>query len=197
MPALTAKHEQFVQLIARGARFGWTQGEAYQRAGFRATGHTAEVNASRLLKKADIQARLAELAAPAFKKAQVTVESLLAELEANIAGATAAQQHGAVNGAIQLMGKLRGLLTDRVEIGAPGDFGNGFSVDAAISDFGNGDPGIALANFEEAVLDMRAELEARAAAYAKVIDTPTLAPRTSNEAAAALALLRPVPRSRR
>jgi hypothetical protein len=122
MPALSAKHEQFVQLVVRGTRYGWTQGEAYQRAGFRSVGHAAEVCASRLLKKADIQARLAELSAPAFKKAQVTVESLLAELEANIAGATAAQQHGAVNGSVQLMAKLRGLLTDRVEIGGPGAF---------------------------------------------------------------------------
>lgn len=75
------------------------------------------------VKKADIQARLAELSAPAFKKAQVTVESLLGELEVNIVGATAAQQHGAVNGSVQLMAKLRGLLTDRVEIGGPGSFG--------------------------------------------------------------------------
>src|SRR4051812_40426186 len=103
VPALqNPKHEQFVQLVFRGVRHGWSQGDAYQRAGFRSNGHAAEVSASRLLKKADIQARLAELSAPAFQKAQVTVETLLGELEANIVGATAAQQHGAVNGAIQL-----------------------------------------------------------------------------------------------
>jgi hypothetical protein len=135
MPALSAKHEQFVQLIVRGTRYGWTQGEAYQRAGFRSVGHAAEVCASRLLKKADIQARLAELSAPAFKKAQVTVESLLAELEANIAGATAAQQHGAVNGSVQLMAKLRGLLTDRIEVGGAGAFSPA-SVDEVIESVG-------------------------------------------------------------
>jgi len=44
VPALSPKHEQFVQLVVRGVRYGWTQGEAYQRAGFRATGHAAETN---------------------------------------------------------------------------------------------------------------------------------------------------------
>ena len=44
---------------------------------------------------------------------EATVERLLAELETNIVGATAAQQHGAVNGAVQLMAKLRGLSTSR------------------------------------------------------------------------------------
>ena len=47
------------------------------------------------MKKSEIRARLDELARPAFKKTQITVESLLAELEANIVGATVSGQHGA------------------------------------------------------------------------------------------------------
>jgi hypothetical protein len=47
---------------------------------------------------------------------------LIADLEAALSGATEAKQFGAVNGSVALMGKLTGLLTDRVEIGAPGNF---------------------------------------------------------------------------
>jgi hypothetical protein len=43
-------------------------------------------------------------------------------LEANIIGADAKGQHGAVNGAIGLMAQLRGMLINRTEIGGVGAF---------------------------------------------------------------------------
>ncbi|SIO54836.1 hypothetical protein SAMN05443247_07914 [Bradyrhizobium erythrophlei] len=189
MPALkNVKHEQFVQLIGRSARHGWTQGECYQRAGFRSGGHGAEVNASKLLKRTDIRARLGELSAPAFKKSQITVESLLAELEANIVGATVSGQHGAVNGAVALMGKLRGLLIDRVEVGGVDEFANlGSVADVAERLLGETEPGKLI----ELLDDLRDEVMRQAADRATRVDeTPPLAPRLGDEFERSLALFR-------
>ena len=108
--------------MLEGAKIGLSQADVYLASGYSTTQRAAEVNASKLLSHAEIQQRIAELGAPAIKKTQVTVESLLTELEANITRATALGQTGAVNGAIGLMAKLRGLLIDRAEIGRPGDF---------------------------------------------------------------------------
>jgi terminase small subunit-like protein len=193
MPALkNPKHEQFVQLIVRGTKYGWTQGEAYQRAGFKSSGHGAEVNASKLLKKTDIKARLAEIAAPGVKKAQVTVESLLAELEANIVGATVSQQHGAVNGAVALMGKLRGLLVDRVEIGGAGEFQQCESVDDVLDKLlSEEDPHDVLAWLDR----MRVLVLERAGERAKVIEPP--ARPVTNEAERSIEYLRPTRKGRR
>jgi phage terminase small subunit len=46
------RHERFVAEYARD----WNASAAYQRAGYRAWGHSAAVNASRLLKRPDIAA---------------------------------------------------------------------------------------------------------------------------------------------
>jgi hypothetical protein len=71
MPALkNPRHEQFAQMIVLGTKNGWTQGAAYSRSGYKAEGQAAETNASRLLKNAQIQARLAELAEPVAKRTQ-------------------------------------------------------------------------------------------------------------------------------
>jgi Terminase small subunit len=123
------KHERFVQMLIEGTRNGWTQGACYSRAGYRAEGAAAETNASRLLKNAQIQGRLAELTAPMVRKSRVTVESLLSQLEATIAGASEAKQFGAVNGSLALIGKLTGLLREKIEVGGPGDFDRLESVD--------------------------------------------------------------------
>jgi hypothetical protein len=123
------KHELFCQLAVRGAKYGWSQADIYLRSGYRADGHAAEVAASRLMKKAEIRARLSQLAAPGVKRALITVESLLAELEANVVSATVSKQHGAMNGALTLMAKLRGLLIERVEVGEAGAFAACETVD--------------------------------------------------------------------
>jgi hypothetical protein len=121
-PLKNQKHENFANLIVHGARNGWTQGECYQRAGYRASGHAAEVAASRLLKNVDIQGRRTELAKPATQKTQITAESLIADLDRVIEGASQSSQWSSVNRAIELRGKLKGFLVDRIEIGKPGDF---------------------------------------------------------------------------
>jgi len=132
-PLKNQKHENFANLIVHGAKNGWTQGECYQRAGFRASGHAAEVAASRLLKNVDIQARRVELAKPATQKTQITAESLIADFDKVIEGASGSAQWSSVNRAIELRGKLKGFLVDRVEISRPGDFANLGSVEEIIA----------------------------------------------------------------
>jgi hypothetical protein len=123
MPALkNPKHETFCQLTFEGSKYGWSQGTCYMKAGFRSSGHGAETNASRLLKKADIRRRLAELGEGGAKKARVTAESLIEKLDVVFDGAVADKQFGPAERAISTQGKLAGVMTDRIEIGAPGDF---------------------------------------------------------------------------
>ena len=128
-PLTNRKHERFAQMLIEGAKHGWSQGACYSRAGYKAEGGAAEANASRLLKNAKVQRRLAELAEPGARKARVTVESLLSQLDAALAGATEAKQFGAVNGSLALMGKLTGLLREKIELGPPGSFDSCNSID--------------------------------------------------------------------
>jgi hypothetical protein len=121
-PLKSLRQETFCHKVIEAAKLGLSHAVAYERSGYRTTGHASEVNASKLLSKTEIQERIAELMAPAARKIGVTVETLLHELEESRSGAVAAEQYGAANGAIGLKGKLTGLLRDKVEIGGPGDF---------------------------------------------------------------------------
>jgi Terminase small subunit len=116
------RHENFCKLVIDGAKLGWTQGEIYQRAGYKARGHSAEQLGSQLLKNVEIQQRIAELTAPAVRKAKLTAESLIAKLDDVYTGAVASEQYGAARGAIETQAKIAGLMIDRTEIGAPGEF---------------------------------------------------------------------------
>lgn len=133
MPVLeNPKHERFCHLVIEGARKGLSQGAIYELAGYKARGHSAEQLGSQLLKNVEIQQRIAELSAPAVRKTQITAESLLNTLEANILAATEKGQHGAVNGSVALMAQLRGLLIDRVEVGEAGEFAGCTTVDQIV-----------------------------------------------------------------
>jgi hypothetical protein len=55
-------------------------------------------------------------------KTKITVESLTEELQAIAIGAAADKQWGAARGAVETKAKLHGLLVERKESGAPGDF---------------------------------------------------------------------------
>src|SRR5215472_11588624 len=79
MPTLkNPRHESFARRVAEGD----TSATGAYREGYASTGHGAEVNASKLLRKTEVQARIAELQAAAAKKTIVSVASLLDELEA-------------------------------------------------------------------------------------------------------------------
>jgi hypothetical protein len=123
MPQLkNVKYETFCQHIATSPKTRLSQGECYTKAGFKTDGRSADACAARLLTVANVQARIAELMQPAAKKVQASLESLLDRLETNIEAAAASGQHGAVNGSLRLMAELRGMLIQRTEVGAPGDF---------------------------------------------------------------------------
>jgi hypothetical protein len=123
LPVLkNVKHEQFAQLMFEGAKFGWSQGTCYMKAGFRSAGHGAETNASRLLKKADIRRRLAELGGGGAKKARVTAASLIEKLDVVFDGSVAEKQFSAAGRAVEVQGKLAGVMVDKLEVGGPGEF---------------------------------------------------------------------------
>ena len=116
------RRETFCRMIIEAAKRGLPQTWAYEKAGYQADGHSAEVNASRLLNYAEIKARIAELGAPAGRRTRVSIESLLNELEMTINDARGDGQHSVVVNALTLSAKLVGLLRDRVEVVGVGEF---------------------------------------------------------------------------
>ncbi len=71
-----ARHERFAQNKAKGE----STGPAYAAAGYKATGHSAEVAGGRLLKNVEVRNRIAELMAPAVEAAEASVERVLREM---------------------------------------------------------------------------------------------------------------------
>jgi phage terminase small subunit len=67
---LTQRQENFVRKVAEGM----PASRAYRDAGFAASGNSAEVLASRALRKVQVAARLAELRAEQAKRHEVTIE---------------------------------------------------------------------------------------------------------------------------
>lgn len=123
MPRLTNElHERFCQLLPVVRRKGGSNSDAYREAGGKGSKRAAEVSASRILHRPDVQARLAELAAPAVRKAQVSMDSLIQQLDTVFDGAAADSQWNAAGSAAGLKAKLTGFLRERLEIGGPGDF---------------------------------------------------------------------------
>ncbi len=76
----------------------------------------------RLRENPRVKRRLAELTRAMAVKARVTVESITDELNEVRERAIAADQLGAAQAAIVAKAKLHGLLIDRKESGAPGEF---------------------------------------------------------------------------
>lgn len=134
MPVLgNQRHELFAQAVAKGA----SATAAYREAGYEASGHAAESNASRLLRKAEVAGRVAELQGRAAEKAVLTRQWVLERLVENAnramqatavkdadGGSTGEYRYeGSVaNRALELLGKELGMFVDRREIGQPGDF---------------------------------------------------------------------------
>jgi hypothetical protein len=121
-PLRNPKHELFCQRIATSPKNGLSQGQCYEASGFKTNGRSADACAARLLTEANVRNRISELIEPAVKKARVSIESLLDQLETTITDARATKQHSVVIQALTLSAKLVGLLRERVEIGGPGSF---------------------------------------------------------------------------
>src|SRR5262249_36879372 len=125
MPVLrNPRWEVYAQELAKGkpAR------EAYVLAGYKKN----DGNASRLKSNEKLTARVNELvertAANAAARAEVTVVSLLNELEEARKQAVEINQPSAAVSAIVAKAKVAGLIVDRKEVGKPGEF-EGMNVD--------------------------------------------------------------------
>lgn len=126
MPALRNKrHERFAQLVHRHG----IARRAYAEAGYHARkaltpaqSSPLDAAAARLLKSVAIQQRLSELAAMTMQRHQVTIDSLLQQLAEDRALAHREGQSGGAVQATATMARLVGLMVDRKETGAPGDF---------------------------------------------------------------------------
>jgi hypothetical protein len=106
---LTARQLKFCLAIVEGN----TNAKAYAKAGYKCNSRqVTEVNASRLLKSAKVQAKIAELRLPATRKAGITLEWLTEEARQNIEFARHCEQPAAVTGALALLAKLHGHITE-------------------------------------------------------------------------------------
>ena len=128
MPRLAnPRHERFAQAVHKG----YTQRRAYIDAGYSARKPARSVDASpvdrcasRLRKYVQVEERLSELRAMALKRHEITVDTLLTQLAADRDLAHRTEQSAAAVSATMAMGKLVGLIVERKETGAPGDFAN-------------------------------------------------------------------------
>jgi len=187
MPELrNARHELFAQMLVEGKKHGWSNGAAYSRAGYRAEGRAAEVNASRLINANGngIAARGQEIVGAGAKRAEVTVASLLDELDEVLSGALGEKQYAAARAAIDSKARLKGLFVDRISIEEGGVFSSCRSPEAVVDQL--------LIDMEpQDLLDLFARMSEMVAARASeqaVMVTPA---RKTDEAAKALHLFKP------
>jgi hypothetical protein len=115
MPVLkNQRWEIFAQTLAEGR----SASESYVLAGFRAN----RGNAGRLRANESVRARTLELQQAAAKSCEISLESVCRELDQAIEVARAKGQAAPLVNAASLRARLGGLLVERHEIGAHGDF---------------------------------------------------------------------------
>ena len=102
---LNARQEAF----CRGLVEGKAQARSDRDAGYTATGNAAEVNAARLLRNAQVAARVTELQAKAAVRVELTVADIVAELEEARQFAFGCGQPTAAVRASEVKAKLLGL----------------------------------------------------------------------------------------
>jgi len=103
-----ARHEAFAQALFQNK----SATEAYQLAGFQ----PHDGNASRLRGNEQIKSRLAELQSEAAKASEITVASLLAELEDCRQRATSLDQIAAAVKAIQVKAAIAGISEQKITV---------------------------------------------------------------------------------
>jgi phage terminase small subunit len=96
---------------------------AYKASGYKASNrNTLDVCASQLLRKPKVASRISELRCQMTYKTKISLESLLFELEKDRELARRVDQPSAAIQATVMQAKLVGLMVDRKEQGAPGEF---------------------------------------------------------------------------
>lgn len=113
--ALTPKQERFAQEVASGK----TQADAYRAAfdvGVNTKSATVIKRAGELMRDGSISGRVAELREPIAKKAQITLESHLEDLQRIRDAAIEAKQYSAATSAEIARGKASGVHVERSEL---------------------------------------------------------------------------------
>jgi hypothetical protein len=119
MPALkNIRHELFLREYLKTG----IAAEAYRRVYPNHTGNSARVSASKVLSKANIKRRLAELRGRVMKRSDVTIERILEEYEDARKLAIEQEKPSEMLAASEKKAKLVGLLVDRREVGNAGEF---------------------------------------------------------------------------
>ena len=115
--------------------------KASVRAGY--SERTAYSQASRLLKNAKVAARIAELQAETAKRLEVTVDSVMADLEGLCSSAVAAKQFGPAVRAKELQGKRLGMFVDRHEVSEASNHADEALAARIAKEYSNDDPAMA------------------------------------------------------
>src|SRR5262249_22951409 len=143
----------------------------------------------------DVAARIREIQAAAARKNEVTVATLVEELEVARVAAHDDKQFAAATSAIVAKAKICGLMRDKIEVGGVGEFDKCETeadvIDALLAD---GDPRDALVLLDR----MRDLVLERISDHARPVTTarqPKVV--ASGEAGRALAVLRPIPKHKR
>ena len=117
---LTPKQERFCQAYIETGNASEAYRQAYDAENMKA--ETVHVKASELHVNGKIAVRLEQLQAEHRERHDVTVDTLTEELEAARTLAVKNKQAGAAVQAVMGKAKLHGLLVDKSEHGAPGQF---------------------------------------------------------------------------
>lgn len=111
------------ELFAQNMVKGMPQNRAYIKAGYTAnTPQTGWSNASRLIRDDKVSNRIVELLSSTETELKITVESMTNLYADLLNGARSAGNFNAAKGAADSLAKMHGLMIDRKETGAPGDF---------------------------------------------------------------------------
>jgi hypothetical protein len=113
-PLSNSRHEKFAQELATGR----SAADAYLRAGYKAN----YGNCIRLKGNERVAARIAELKGIGAARAEVTIASLVNELDQARTEALRLGQVSAAVAATMGKAKVTGQIIDRAEVGKPGEF---------------------------------------------------------------------------
>ena len=108
--SLNSRQERFCGHVVAGK----PAGQAYALSGY--TSKSPDQEASNLVRIPKIARRIEQLRAKAAKRSEISVDTIVAELEAARVGATAAQQYSAAVAASVSKARLLGLIVDKAEV---------------------------------------------------------------------------------
>lgn len=191
-PLRNIKHETFCRKLIEASQTGKSQGSAYREAGYDCENGASEAAASRLLKTAKVQQRIAELCAPATRKTRTTVDTLAQQFDDVFNAAMSNVQLGAAGAAAAAKAKLLGFMRDRLEVGAVGSFDACQTMPELIEALL---AGTSVPEALQTLATLREAIELHAATHAAIVVPRHMMP--SDEAAVALRMFRPTPRNGR